>query len=535
VVAGEAVVAPGLFTIVVPTIGRPSLSRLLEALTPQLRGRRAEVLVVDDRRDPSSPLSLPGFVKALPGCGAGPAAARNFGWRTAEAEWVVFLDDDVVPAIDWVERLEAELPHLPPTTGASQGRLRVPLPTSRPPTDWERNVAGLEGASWITADMAFRRDALAAVGGFDERFVDAYREDTDLALRLLRSGWQISHSERISSHPVPAADFWISVRRQRGNADDVLMGALHGRHWRRWGAAGRGRLRHHLLTAGALAGASAAAIARRRRTATTLAAVGLGTIAELAAARIAPGPRTAREVTQMAVTSAVLPLAASAWWAVGIARLPRLLAAGGPPAGEEQGPGRPSPRAVLFDRDDTLLVDVPYNGDPNRAIPMPGARQALMRLRAAGLRLAVISNQSGIARRLIDVEQVRAVNREAERLLGPIEEWIFCPHAPGDGCECRKPAPGMVLEAATRLGVRVEDCLVIGDIAADVQAAQAAGAAAILVPTERTEAEDVRRSPRVAATIEAAVDLLLGPETAAERRARPAVVAAQPSQRKMAA
>jgi histidinol-phosphate phosphatase family protein len=503
-------VAPDLFAIVVPTIGRPSLLGLLEALAPQLPGGGTQVLVVDDRRDPSSPLSLPGFARALPGRGAGPAAARNLGWRTAEAEWVAFLDDDVVPAIDWIERLGAELPRLPRTAGASQGRLRVPLPTSRPPTDWERNVAGLEGASWITADMAFRRAALAAVGGFDERFGGAYREDTDLALRLLRAGWQISRGERISSHPVPAAGFWISVRRQRGNADDVLMRALHGRHWRRWGGAGRGRLRDHLLTAAALAGASAAAIAGRRRTATTLAAAGLGAIAELAAARIAAGPRTAQEVTRMAVTSAVLPLAASAWWAVGVARLPRLLAAGGPVPSEDQGPGRPSPRAVLFDRDDTLLTDVPYNGDPRRVIPMPGARRALMRLRAAGLPLAVISNQSGVARRLIDVEQVRAVNREAERLLGPIEEWIFCPHGRDDGCECRKPAPGMVLEAAARLGVRAEDCLVIGDIAADVQAAQAAGAAAILVPTERTAAEDLRRSPRVAATIEAAVDLLLG-------------------------
>jgi histidinol-phosphate phosphatase family protein len=140
---------------------------------------------------------------------------------------------------------------------------------------------------------------------------------------------------------------------------------------------------------------------------------------------------------------------------------------------------------------------------------MPGARRALARLREAGQPLAVVSNQSGVARGLIESDQVHAVNARAERLLGGIDEWLFCPHGRAAGCECRKPEPGLLLEAAARLGVRPERCAMIGDIAADVQAAQAAGAAAILVPTERTEPEDVRRAPRVAPTIEAAVDALL--------------------------
>ena len=73
----------------------------------------------------------------------------------------------------------------------SQGRLRVPLPAARPPTDWERNVAALEGARWATADLAYRRAVLAEVGGFDERFRRAYREDADLALRVVRAGYRI--------------------------------------------------------------------------------------------------------------------------------------------------------------------------------------------------------------------------------------------------------------------------------------------------------------------------------------------------------
>jgi histidinol-phosphate phosphatase family protein len=114
-----------------------------------------------------------------------------------------------------------------------------------------------------------------------------------------------------------------------------------------------------------------------------------------------------------------------------------------------------------------------------------------------------------VRRGLIEPEQVEAVNRRAEELLGPVGTWLYCPHVPEDGCECRKPRPGLVLEAAERLGVRPDRCVVIGDVAADAQAAQAAGAAAVLVPTPRTEAEDVRMAPATAASIEAAVARVL--------------------------
>lgn len=476
--------------VVIPSAGRPSLERLLEALEPQLDGLDGDVTVILDH------------------AGDGPAAARNRGWRQSDAEWVAFLDDDVLPAPDWAERLQADLAGLGPAVAASQGRLRVPLPTDRRPTDWERNVASLEGALWVTADFAMRRDALVAAGGFDERFPRAYREDTDLALRLLRGGWQIVAGSRRCIHPVGPAGFWTSVARQSGNADDVLMRALHGRHWRRWGAAPRGALRRHLLTSGLLVAAGAGAATGRRRAAAALGAGWLASTGALAWKRIAPGPRDRGEVPRMAATSAILPLAACAWRAYGLARLSRLLRAGGPPHAAAAPPPRP-PEAVLFDRDGTLLIDVPYNGDPELAVPVPGARRALERLRDAGLPLAVVSNQSGVARGLIGTDEVEAVNRRAGDLLGGIDEWLFCPHGPSDGCECRKPAPGLIDAAAARLGVRPDRCLVIGDIAADVQAAQAAGAAAILVPTPRTQREDVRRAPRVAPTIEAAVDAAL--------------------------
>src|SRR5205823_1155210 len=135
-------------------------------------------------------------------------------------------------APDWLARLADDLGGLPLEVAGSQGCIQVPLPRDRPPTDWERNVHGLERARWATADIAYRRSALERVGGFDERFRRAYREDADLALRVRRAGGTIVRGARTVTHPVRPADRWVSVRLQTGNADDVRMRALHGPDWR---------------------------------------------------------------------------------------------------------------------------------------------------------------------------------------------------------------------------------------------------------------------------------------------------------------
>ena len=166
---------------------------------------------------------------------------------------------------------------------------------------------------------------------------------------------------------------------------------------------------------------------------------------------------------------------------------------------------------MLLDRDGTLVVDVPYNGDPEQVVPLPGARAALDRLRGTGVPLAVVSNQSGVARGLLAPEQVEAVNRRVEELLGPLGPFLVCPHGPGDGCGCRKPAPGLVLEAARALGVDPARCAVVGDIGADLGAAAAAGARGVLVPTAVTRPEEVATAPEVAADLAGAVELLLAP------------------------
>jgi histidinol-phosphate phosphatase family protein len=202
----------------------------------------------------------------------------------------------------------------------------------------------------------------------------------------------------------------------------------------------------------------------------------------------------------MVVTSAVLPPVAVWHWVTGFRRALRLT----------DQPPTAAVDAVLFDRDGTLVDDVPYNGDPALVTPMPGAREALDRLRAAGVRLALVSNQSGVARGLLTPSQVDAVNERVAELLGPFDAVLVCPHGAEDGCDCRKPEPGMVLKAAAALGVEPGRCAVVGDIGADVGAALAAGARPVLVPTALTRPEEVQTAPEVVPSLAAAVDLLIG-------------------------
>jgi D-glycero-D-manno-heptose 1,7-bisphosphate phosphatase len=169
---------------------------------------------------------------------------------------------------------------------------------------------------------------------------------------------------------------------------------------------------------------------------------------------------------------------------------------------------------VLFDRDGTLIEDVPYCADAHRVRPVRHARPALALLRAAGVPVGVVTNQSGIARGLLTREQASAVNERVERLLGPFEVWRMCPHGPDEGCPCRKPRPGMVLTAAAALGVPADRVAVIGDIGADVDAAAAAGARAVLVPTPVTRREEIDAAPVVRPDLVAAVRYLLEPGVA---------------------
>ena len=486
--------------LVVPTIGRPSLDVLLDALAAATGPRPAELLVVDDRPsgEPLRP-ERPGLppVRVLRTGGGGPARARNLGWRSARTGWVAFLDDDVVPDPDWFERLAEDLADLPSDVAGSQGRVRVPLPADRRPTDWERGTAGLATSAWITADLAYRRAALATVGGFDERFPRAFREDSDLALRVMDTGARLVRGRRSITHPVRPVDRWISLRVQAGNADDVLMRRLHGRGWRERAEAPLGRRPQHTAVTAAALAALGLGLARRPLAAALGAAAWLAGTAEFAWARIAPGPRDRAELATMAMTSVLIPPLATWHWLRGVVQH----------RGVQKWRGRPD--LVLFDRDGTLVHDFPYNGDPDWVRPVDGARDALDRLRSRGVQVGVVSNQSGVARGLITVDQVEACNARLAELLGPFDVIRYCPHGPDDGCDCRKPAPGMVKSACAELDVDPARCVVVGDIGADVDAALSAGAVGILVPTPVTRKSEVASATLAVETLAAAVDDVL--------------------------
>ncbi len=141
-------------------------------------------------------------------------------------------------------------------------------------------------------------------------------------------------------------------------------------------------------------------------------------------------------------------------------------------------------RGVLFDRDGTIVVDVPYNGNPERVQPVAGAKATLDRLRAAGVRVGVLTNQSGVGRGMISLSQMRAVNARVEELLGPFDGWFICPHGPSELCECRKPKPKLILDAAAQWDLEPLEILVIGDKESDVGAARNAGSPSILLSPE---------------------------------------------------
>jgi histidinol-phosphate phosphatase family protein len=504
------------YTVVIPTTGRDNLHVLLSAVDTCRGPRPARVVVVDDRPG-GPPLSLPAGVRVVCSGGRGPAAARNAGWRLARTEWVAFLDDDVIVSDTWAADLAADLA-VGPAVGASQARIEVPAGPR--PTDDERGTAGLATARWITADMAYRRSVLTEVGGFDEQFPRAFREDSDLALRVLAAGYELARGNRRTTHPAARGDFLASLRRQAGNADNALMRHKHGPDWRHRAGAGPGMLgRHTLTTASALAAVLLAGPRRTRRAAAAATGVWLALTGSFAWRRIRPGPRTREEIARMLVTSALIPPAALAHRLAGevrVRRAARRTRVSPPVNGHRVTHDLPTtplvPAAVLFDRDDTLIADVPYLNDPGRVEPVPGAADVLRRLREAGVKVGVVSNQSGVARGLISPEQLAAVNARVDELLGPFGTWQVCVHGDADGCPCRKPAPGLVRQAAEALGVDPRRCVVIGDTGADVAAAEAAGARGILVPTARTRAEEILSARQVATDLTDAVELAMNEE-----------------------
>lgn len=146
-------------------------------------------------------------------------------------------------------------------------------------------------------------------------------------------------------------------------------------------------------------------------------------------------------------------------------------------------------KAIFLDKDGTLIQNVPYNTDISRVVLAAGAAEALRQFRHAGYALVVITNQSGIAHGYFDEEKFQALMQQLCAMLPvPLDGWYCCPHHPEGTipayaitCNCRKPQPGLILQAAEKLGIDLSASWMIGDILHDVEAGNRAGCRSALI------------------------------------------------------
>jgi D-glycero-D-manno-heptose 1,7-bisphosphate phosphatase len=167
--------------------------------------------------------------------------------------------------------------------------------------------------------------------------------------------------------------------------------------------------------------------------------------------------------------------------------------------------------AVFIDRDGTIMHDADYCSDPKQVEIFDGAAAALHRLRNAGYKIIVITNQSGIGRGFFTEKQYRAVEAEVSRQLGDnlIDATYFCPDSPGQPSKCRKPAPGMVLEAAHDHDLDLSRSFFIGDKEIDAECAHNASVRAIRVRTGFDKMTDGSCADWVAEDLPAAAEIIL--------------------------
>lgn len=313
-------------SVVLPTYRRPDLlARCLDALCRQTLEATYEIVVADD--DPLGPrslevcLAIDAVRKRYPYGPAihylpiartqGPAGARNTGWRVAHGRVVAFTDDDTIPDRDW---LAAGLASIATGLDAVGGRITMPLPDA--PTDYERDAAGLGDAEFATANCLVTREALMAVGGFDERFTSAWREDSDLHFSLVERGFAVGRSDdAIVVHPIRPERRGVSIAQQRKALFDALLFKKHP-------ALVRERMRvrapwHYYASVASLAIAIAAACF----TAWTIAGIAFATYLALALRfawrRLDGTSHDAGHVVEMIATSLVLPPLSIYWRARG--------------------------------------------------------------------------------------------------------------------------------------------------------------------------------------------------------------------------
>ena len=167
--------------------------------------------------------------------------------------------------------------------------------------------------------------------------------------------------------------------------------------------------------------------------------------------------------------------------------------------------------AVFIDRDGTIMEDTDYCSDPKDVRIFSGVVEALRRLKARGFKIIIITNQSGVGRGLFTLDQYRAVESEVVRQLGDglIDATYYCPDAPGQHSNCRKPAPGMIVQATQNHQIDLSRSFLIGDKEIDVECAHNAGVRAIRVRTGIQRDVTGSKADWVADDVPAAVQIIL--------------------------
>ncbi|HEV3105263.1 MAG TPA: glycosyltransferase [Trinickia sp.] len=307
-------------SVVVPTRGRAALlERCLDLLAAQtLAHRRYEIIVCDDGPDDTTRALVARFADAHRAGGLrvhympitatqGPAAARNAGWRRARAPIIAFTDDDTLPDAHW---LEEGLAAMAGGAEAAAGAIVVPIPPR--PTDYEADASGLAHAEFATANAFVRRDALYVVGGFDERFTDAWREDSDLHFALLRAGSTIVRAKAaIVVHPVRPAHWGVSLAQQKKSRFEALLWSKHRRLYKRR-IARRPPIAYYVSIAAAFA-ALVGALCDERFWEVLGAIVWFTLTARFFVVRIRGRSLRWQHITEMAVTSALIPFLSIYW------------------------------------------------------------------------------------------------------------------------------------------------------------------------------------------------------------------------------
>lgn len=315
-------------SVVIPTYRRPDLlGRCLQAAAAQDHDPRAyEIVVADDGADQATREFVQRFAAETAERGGpdiryiavhgthGPAAARNRGWQAAQGEIIAFTDDDTIPDPRWLSHGVAAFG---PDIAAVWGHVSMPIPEV--PTDYERDAKGLEGAEFVTANCFVRRSALEAVGGFDERFRFAWREDSDLFFMLLAQGLQVQAArDAVVLHPVRPGRWGVSISQQKKAQFDALLYKKHPQLYRRkifasppW--------RYYAILASLLATAGGLAAGSPK-----LAAGGGATwvllTGQFALERLRGTSKAPSHVAEMVVTSAVIPPLSVFWRLVGAAK-----------------------------------------------------------------------------------------------------------------------------------------------------------------------------------------------------------------------